>query len=222
MGRRRTRATTADRARSFAALRGLSDEGLVYLHEAFERRFQGAGPTLAELLDELKAKFGFAWNDSSLSRYYGFWEQRLRVERVAHDEAVALAEHFVGDGGNADTTKLLAQLLEHQRLIALSNLGQSDPAEVAALGLAHDRVELARRKLGLDEEKKKLQDDRLTLDRERLELEREKKLAIDRPALFLEFFKSMIETLVGVDPQAAEVLNRHFDRLMAKVKGAAA
>jgi hypothetical protein len=223
MGRHRTRGVTADRARSFAALRSLSDEGLLYLHEAFERRRQGAGPTLAELLEELKQKFGFEWNDSSLSRYYGFWEQRLRAERVAHEEAVALAEHFLGGGeGEGDSRELLQQLLEHQRLVALSNLGNADPAEVAALGLAHDRLELAKRRLDLDEEKKRLAQEKLAIDQARLQLERERAAAIDRPGLFLEFWKMAVETIAQASPEGAAAINQHFDQVMAKIKAGSA
>jgi signal transduction histidine kinase len=221
MGRHRTRVVQADRARSFAALRGLSDEGLLYLQEVFERKRQGAGPTWAELLAELKDKFAFDWNDSSLSRYYGFWEAKLRVEQQAHQEAIGLAEHFLRNP-TPEIQGMLSQLLEHQRLVALSNLDGADPADVVALGLAHDRVDLARRKLNLDQEKKQISEEKLVIDQARLELEREKKLAIDKPALFLEFFKSMTETLVQADPQAAEVLNKHFDRLLVKIKGASA
>ena len=221
MGRTRTRLLQADRARSFAALRGLSDEGLLYLHDTFERKRQGAGPTWGELLADLQTKFDFAWNDSSLSRYYGFWEGKLRVEQQAHHEAIDLAEHFLRNP-TPEAERLLAQLLEHQRLVALSNLDGADPTDVVALGLAHDRVDLARRKLNLEQEKKVLSEEKLAIDQARLALEREKKLAIDKPALFLEFFKSMTETLVQTDPHAAEVLNTHFDRLMVKIKGASA
>ena len=224
MGRHRTRDSSADRARSFAALKDWPDEALAYMQEVFERRRQGAGGTLAELLSDLKQKFNVEWNDSSLSRYYGFWEEKLYVEKLAHEQAIAMAEHFLGDarGTRDDGRELLQQLLEHQRLVALSNLGKADPAEVAALGLASDRLELARRKLNLDQEKQQVADERLMIDKARLEIEREKKLAIDKPALFLEFFKVMAETLVQVDPQAAEILNKHFDRLMVKVKAGSA
>ncbi len=80
MGRSRTRPVRVDRVRTFAALKGLSDEGLLYLHEVFERKRQGAGPTWKELLVDLKARFNFEWNDSSLSRYFGYWKFGLREE----------------------------------------------------------------------------------------------------------------------------------------------
>ncbi|MGD0263546.1 MAG: hypothetical protein ABSD47_01165 [Candidatus Methylomirabilota bacterium] len=221
MGRHRTREVAADRARSFTTLKGWPDEALVYLQEVFERKRQGAGPTWAELLADLKTRFNVDWNDSSLSRYYGFWEQRLRVEREAHDQAVALAEHFLMDS-SGDSKALLSQLLEHQRLIALSNLGAADPTDVAYLALASDRLELAKKKLGLDQEKKKLGDEKLLLDKARLELEREKAAAIDRPGLFLEFWKTVVETIAQASPEGAEVINRHFDQVMAKIKAGAA
>jgi hypothetical protein len=173
MGRHRTRQVVADRARSFTTLKDWPDEALAYLQEVFERKRQGAGPTWAELLADLKTRFNVDWNDSSLSRYYGFWEQRLRLERVAHDEAIALAEHFLKDN-SGDNKELLAQLLEHQRLIALSNLGAAEPSEVVALGLASDRLELAKKKLGLDEERKKLQAEKVKIDQGHLDLERRK------------------------------------------------
>jgi len=188
MGRHRTREVSADRARSFAALKDWPDEALAYMQEVFERRRQGAGGTLAELLADLKAKFNVEWNDSSLSRYYGFWEEKLYVEKLAHEQAIAMAEHFLGDGdqrsevrgqGSGDGNReLLQQLLEHQRLVALSNLGKADPAEVAALGLASDRMELAKGRLEWDKQRaagsRQLAESRLQIDRELADLERRK------------------------------------------------
>lgn len=221
MGRRREQEVRADSARSFRELKAWPQEALDYLHVAFERKRLGAGPTWAELLTEVQEKFGVTWNDSSLSRYYGYWRSTLWVEDRAREEATAIVERLVSHP-SPDLVAAAKQLLQQQRLLALTRMDAADPTEVVSLSQRQDRIDLVREKLALDREKKKLADDKLGIDQARLELEREKKLAIDRPALFLEFFKAMVETLVQTDPQAAEVLNKHFDRLMVKVKGASA
>lgn len=216
MGRHRTRTVQADRARSFAALKGLSDEGLLYLQDVFERKRQGAGPTWAELLIELKEKFGFAWNDSSLSRYYGFWEAKLRVEKEAHEQAVELAQHFLRNP-TEETEKLLQQLLEHQRLVALSNLDGADPADVVALGLAHDRVELARKRLNLEGEKKAIQEQQLDLNRQLVVLETRKvelrERAYEVATRVEEKAKAIGKTL---DPEVAKMIREEVYGLPAE------
>jgi hypothetical protein len=177
MGRRRVRDSSADRARSFAALKGWPDEALAYMQEVFERRRQGAGGTLAELLADLKAKFGVEWNDSSLSRYYGFWEEKLYVEKLAHEQAIAMGEHFLANY-SGDYKEIGVQLFEHGRVVALSNLGKVDPAEILALGLATDRLEFAKQKeeekKKADQERKKLLEGKLEIERGHLDLERRK------------------------------------------------
>jgi hypothetical protein len=212
-GRHRTREVSADRARSFAALKDWPDEALAYMQEVFERRRQGAGGTLAELLADLKAKFNVEWNDSSLSRYYGFWEEKLYVEKLAHEQAIAMAEHFL-DGGRATedgTRELLQQLLEHQRLVALSNLGKADPAEVAALGLASDRIDLARNRMEWEKERaagsRHLAEARLQIDRELADLERRKvelrEKMVQVPDRIEEKAKAAGKTL---DPEVARMI----------------
>lgn len=221
MGRQRMRTAQIEAARSFRELKGWPQEALDFLHAAFERKRQGAGPTWAELLGEIQQKFGVQWNDSSLSRYYGYWRSTLWVEDRARDEATAIVERLVAHP-SPDLVTAAKQLLQQQRLLALTRMDAADPVDVVKLGLADEKLRITQEKLQLDQERQRIADEKLTLDKARLEIEREKKLAIDRPALFLEFFKSMVETLVQVDPQAAEVLNKHFDRLMVKVRGATA
>lgn len=150
MGRRRTREVAAG-ARSFAALRGWPREAIAALHDWCERRHVGAAPTAEAFLHELAERFGVAWNDSSLSRYYGFWEARIRVEQEARDQAVALARAFL-QSPTEDTEAILSQLLQHQRLVALSNLGAADPVQVAQLGLDADKLELKERELALKQQ----------------------------------------------------------------------
>jgi len=209
MGRHRTRDSSADRARSFAALKDWPDEALAYMQEVFERRRQGAGGTLAELLSDLKQKFNVEWNDSSLSRYYGFWEEKLYVEKLAHEQAIAMAEHFLGEGRETkdERRELLQQLLEHQRLVALSNLGKADPAEVAALGLASDRLELAKKRLEIDEGRKTIQQELLRIEQGRLDLERRKvelrEKMVQVPDRIEEKAKAAGKTL---DPEVARMI----------------
>jgi len=219
MGRRRVRDSSADRARSFAALKDWPDAALAYMQEVFERRRLGAGGTLEELLADLKAKFGVEWNDSSLSRYYGFWESRLRVERIAQEEAIALAEHFLpNDVG--DSKALLEQLLWQQRLRALSNLGKADPAEVAALGLASDRMELAKGRLEWDKQRaagsRQLAEERLKLDREMTALETRKvelrEKIVQAPDRIEEKAKAAGKTL---DPEVARMIREEVYGLPA-------
>jgi len=216
MGRRRggARPTT----RSFTGLAGLPPEGVAWLNSQCEQRRQGIGPTAQQVLAELQRRWGIEWNDSSLSSYQAFYETTLRIEAQAHDEAITLAKHFMARGPEAEGD--LRGILEHSRLVALSRMGGADPIQVYRTLLAHDRTELTRQKLSLDKEKKALQDEKLAIDKARLELEREKKLAIDKPALFLEAFKLFVETVQG-DPEAAAVLSRNFDRFMAQIKAAA-
>lgn len=73
MGRNRRGNT----ARSFKALRDWPNEAIAHLHREFARRRLGAGRTADQLLRDLKGRWGIKWNDSSLSRYYGFWLSSL-------------------------------------------------------------------------------------------------------------------------------------------------
>lgn len=214
MGRRRTRPVSAT-TRSFAALRGLSDEGLVHLEKLYERKRSGAGPTYEELLAEMRDRFGLEWNDSSMARHYAFWEARLRPEREAHDEAIALAEHFLGEN-SADNREMLVQLLEHQRLIALSKLGSADPAEVAALGLASDRLELAKKKLGLEQERKGIQEKRLKIEQDLADLERRKVELREKASQAVERVEEKAKA-VGktLDPEVARMIREEIYGLPA-------
>ena len=209
MGRRRVREAIADRARSFAALKDWPDEALAYMLDVFERRRLGAGGTLADLLADLKAQFNVEWNDSSLSRYYGFWESRLRIERVAHEEAVALAEDFRRNA-SGDSKDLHEQLLESQRLRVLSN-PLADPAEIVAMVLANDRMKLASDRLDWQKQRaagsRQLAEERLKLDREmtaletrKVELREKVATAVDRVA---EKVKAAGKTL---DPEVARMI----------------
>jgi hypothetical protein len=219
MGRRRT-AEPRPAIRRFAGIAGLPPEGVAWLNTQCELRSQGVGPTARALLEELQRRWGIVWNDTSIGDYQAFYESQVRIEAQAHEEGIALAKYFLDRGPEAAGD--LSGIIEHARLAALTRMGEAEPVEVFRTLIAHDRSQQAKEKLGLERDKKALQDEKLALDRARLELERERKLAIDKPGLFLEFFKGMVETLVQTDPAAAEVLNRHFDRLMAKVKGASA
>jgi hypothetical protein len=58
----------------------------------------------------------------------------------------------------------------------------------------------------------------LKVDQDRLQLDRERQAAIDRPSLFLEFWKMVVETIATGSPEGAAVLNQHFDQVMARVK----
>jgi hypothetical protein len=218
MGRRRVHEVSADRARSFAALKDWPDEALAYMLDVFERRRLGAGGTLAELLADLKAKFNVEWNDSSLSRYYGFWEGRLRVERVAHEEAVALAEDFRRNA-SGDSKDLHEQLLESQRLRVLSN-PLADPAEIVAMVLANDRMKLASDRLDWQKQQavgaRQIAEEKLKLDIELTDLERRKVELREKAAQITERVeekaKAMGKTL---DPEVARMIREEVYGLPA-------
>lgn len=221
MGRRRTAAADLATARGFDALRAWPQDALDWLHVEFERKRQGAGKTYVELLAGVKEQWGLDWNDSSLSRYYGYWRSTLYVEDRARDEASAIVERLVHHP-SPDLVAAAKQLLQQQRLLALTRMDASDPAEVVRSAQAQDKIELSREKLNLDRDKKAMQDEKLALDRERLQLERERQAAIDRPSLFLDFWKLVVETIATASPEGASVLNQHFDQVMAKIKAASA
>ncbi len=221
MGRRRTAEVAPATARSFAELRDWPQEALDYLHAAFDRKRQGAGPTWAALLAEIAERFGRTWNDSSLSRYYGYWRSTMYVEDRARDEAAAIVERLVAEP-SPDLMAAARQLLQQQRLLALTRAEAADPMAVIRSAQTQDKIDLQRDKIALDREKKALQDAKLTLDQERLQLERERQAAIDRPSLFLEFWRMVVETIATASPEGAAVVNQHFDQVMAKVKAGSA
>jgi parvulin-like peptidyl-prolyl isomerase len=201
------------RARHFKAME-LSEDGLSVVHSGFLSH-----ATLAAIIARVKQETGETVASSSLQRYRDWWQSEARpaqeAAEMAREVAAALKDHPA-----EDVRRLIEKKIEQLYLLQLRHLEGKDPLEVAGLALEQQKVTMRRDKLALDTERKRLHEERLTLDKERLDLQREKKAAIDRPALFMEFFRAMTETLVHVDPQAAEVLNRHFDRLMARVKAA--
>jgi hypothetical protein len=218
MGRKRTRPINTETVRAFDGLKNWPADALDWLHAQFGQKRVGAGLTYAEILGELKRTWNLDWNDSSLSNYYGYWRSVLYVEDKANAEATAILAGLVG-GHPTEELKIAAkQIIQQQRLLALTRLGDSDPTAVVALSQRDDRLELDRDKFDLSREKKLLQDEKLKLDQERLQIERDKAAAIDRPSLFLEFWKMVVETIAGGSPEGAAVLNQHFDQVMARIK----
>lgn len=221
MGRQRTHPIDVTSARSFDALKAWPQDALDWLHVAFERKRVGAGQTYEEILAEVKRQWNLYWNDSSLSRYYGYWRSTLYVEDRARDEATAIVERLVSSP-SPDLVAAAKQLLQQQRLLALTRMDAADPLDVVRSAQSQDKIDLARDKIALDREKKLLQDDKLKIDQDRLQLERERQAAIDRPSLFLDFWKLVVETIATASPEGASVLNQHFDQVMAKIKAASA
>jgi hypothetical protein len=147
-------------ARSFEALRDWPQEALDHLHAAFRRKAQGAGPTWADLLAEVKGQFGLDWNDSSLSRYYGYWRSTLRIEEQAREEAEAIVSRLT-DTPTPDLVAAARQLLQQQRLLALTRMEAADPTTVVQLGLRADRLALDERKLEVERKRVDLLEQRI-------------------------------------------------------------
>jgi hypothetical protein len=199
------------RARHFRTM-DLTEDAKAVVHAGFLRQ-----ATLAAIVARVKEVTGETVALSSLQRYRDWWTSEARPAQQAADMAREVAA-ALKDHPAEDVRRLIEQKIEQLYLLQLRHLEGKDPLEVADLALQQQKVSMRREKLGLDSQRELLHKERLALDKERLELQREKKAAIDRPALFLEFFKGMVDQLVHVDPQAAEVLNKHFDRLMARIK----
>ena len=153
MGRRRSPDTALATARSFDALKTWPADALDWLHAQFDRKRIGAGDTYAEILAALKDRWGLDWNDSSLSRYYGYWRSVLWVEDRASAEAEAILQGLTGGQPSEELKVAAKQMIEQQRLLALGRLGAADPAEVVRLGLAHDRNAIRARQVENDEKK---------------------------------------------------------------------
>lgn len=149
MGRHRIHPVDGTTARSFGELHDWPADALDWLHAEFARKREGAGLTYEALLQELGTRWGLTWNDSSLSRYYGYWSSTLRIEDQARDEAAAIVERLVSSP-SPDLLAAAKQLLQQQRLLALTRLEAADPAEVVRLGLAHDRNEIRQAMIALD------------------------------------------------------------------------
>jgi hypothetical protein len=192
----------------------LSEDAKAIVHAGFLRHAM-----LKTILARVQEETGETLTPSGLQRYRSWWQSEHRAAEEARQYAQEIAASLKGQPPE-DVRKVIEQKIEQLYLLQLRHLEGKDPLEVAGLALEQQKVSMRRDKLALDTERKRLHEERLTLDKEKLDLQREKKAAIDRPALFMEFFRAMTETLVHVDPQAAEVLNRHFDRLMARVKAA--
>lgn len=207
-----------ERRRHLKAVVGVSAAARTLIDAAFETGSQ----TYEQIVEAVRQATGETIGKSSLARYWREWRVQQRAREARE---IALAQ--LADLRRLPTDKLdevIEQLLRTNAYesLAQAEAGDIDPGKAMRALDARQRTRMSREKLQIDQEKQRVADERLALDKARLELERERKLAIDKPALFLEFFKGMVETLVQADPAAAEVLNRHFDRLMARVKGAAA
>jgi vacuolar-type H+-ATPase subunit I/STV1 len=172
---------------------------LDYLVAAFERKRQGAGPTWAELLKEVREKFRLEWNDSSLSRYYGYWRSTLYVEDRAREEATAI----VGRLREHPTPELEAavkQLLLQQRMLALTRLDGADPVDIIHAGLAQDRVGVERDKVDLQRQKLDIERGLADLERRKVELREKAAEVVNRVE---EKAKAVGKTL---DPEVARMI----------------
>jgi len=152
MGRPRTHAPDLLTARSFGELRSWPADALHWLHAEFDRKRQGAGLTYAEILKEIGGRWSLTWSSSALSRYYGYWSSTLRIEDQARDEATAIVERLVAHP-SPDLLAAAKQLLQQQRLLALTKLEAADPTEVVRLGLAHDRNEIRTAQIALEQKR---------------------------------------------------------------------
>lgn len=215
-----TRAAEArENSRGFDELKAWPQEALDYLHEEFKRRRIGAGQSYKDVLADLETRWGLHWNDSSLSRYYKKWRSPAFPIEQADAEARELMAAFKATP-TAELEEHLRQLIAARALLSGRDLDLANPVQVVKLSHASKKLRMAEDKLQLDQERQRNADEKLALDKARLELEREKRLAIDKPALYLEAFRLFVETVQG-DPEAAAVLNRNFDRFMVKIKAAA-
>jgi hypothetical protein len=198
----------------FAAM-DLSDDGKVVIHSGFL-----ADRTLEQISTAVREATGETIITSSLGNYRTWWRSEKRRALEARDivrDAVDALNLIPAD----QRSQAVDQKLETLALIVMERLESADPRAVMALLHNTRRLDMAREKLKLDESRKLLADDKLTLDRERLQLEREKQAAIDRPALFLEFWRMIIEDVASRSPEGAAVLNQNFDSVMAKIKAGA-
>jgi len=108
--RQRARRGAGFRARSFTALKSWPDAAIKHLHFAFKRKLLGRGPTWSELLQEVNAKFGVTWNDSSLSRYFSYWLRNLSGQALVGNQILLEIRNAVLWIG-----RLLAQVVERKR-----------------------------------------------------------------------------------------------------------
>ena len=82
------------RKRNFKELRNWSPEAVEYLHASLNDALAGRGRTWGTLLADLNARFSVKWNDSSLSRYWAYWQARV-LEREDAARWMDLAERAV-------------------------------------------------------------------------------------------------------------------------------
>jgi hypothetical protein len=204
MGRRRTAAADLVTARSFGELKSWPQDALDWLHVEFARKREGAGPTYAELLAELAERWHLTWNDSALSRYYGYWASTLRIEDQAREEAAAIVERLVASP-SPDLLAATKQLLQQQRLLALTRLEAADPAEVVRLGLAHDRNELREKQLAVQRELAELTRRRVELQERAAEIASkvEEKVKAAGKALDPEVLRTIREVVYGLPAMKA-------------------
>jgi hypothetical protein len=159
----------ADNTRTFEGLRGAPREALDFLHAEFAQKRLGAGRTWAEVLAALATQYGIQWHDSGLSRYYAYWASTLRIEDQAREEAEAIVGRLLQDGDKSpDLVAAAKQLLQQQRLLALTKIGAEDPAEVVRLGIAHDRNEIRAAQVALDRKRVELLERKLAAMETRL------------------------------------------------------
>lgn len=160
MGRPRKPGPARSTARSFKELKGWPQEALDYLFTQYERKSLGAGPTLEELLIDLHGRFGVTWNDSSMSRHYGYWLKVIRPFDDAREEARLIVESLAGHS-TEEMREAATQLLQAARMRAVVKLDDVDPDTVVGLALQQDRVQLDQDKLGVEREKLALAQQRL-------------------------------------------------------------
>jgi hypothetical protein len=195
----------------FAAM-DLSPDAQMIVHSGFL-----ANQTLAAICAAVAESTGEKVVPSSLANYRTWWRSEKRRALEARDIVRDAAEALQLIPAE-QRSQAVDQKLETLALVVMEKLESSDPRVVMGLLQNQRRLDLSREKLEVDKSKKQLQDEKLKLDQERLQLEREKQAAIDRPSLFLEFWKMVVETIAGSSPEGASVLNQHFDQVMAKIK----
>jgi hypothetical protein len=198
----------------FAAM-DLSPDAQTVVHSGFL-----ANATLKAICAAVAEATGETINQSSLANYRTWWKTEKRRALEARDIVRDAAESLQLVPAD-QRSQVVDQKLETLALIVMERLEASDPKAIIRLLQNQRRLDLSRDKLEVDKGKAELQDQKLKLDQERLQLERDKQAAIDRPSLFLEFWKMVVETIAGQSPEGAAVINQHFDAVMAKVKAGA-
>ena len=181
---------TRERRRHFSAER-LSEPSQELVHRGF-----ADGKSYDAIIGEVAAA-GEKVSRGALSRYWRFWRAQERAREATQDARELLREFKAAP--TADLEKLIAGLLAST---LYTTIAEADGKEIYLPDLLKGQASLERAKVAAGA----------------LELERERRTAVDKPGLFLEFFRLLAETVAKDDPAAAEVLQRHFDPLMARIK----